>query len=215
MELCGTDPVSNWSSLHPVVRAGLTVRVCCVGAESTGKSTLVNALAERFNTSSMHEFGRDYTIFKKEQGTNDHWTTRDFVVIAQEQQRLEDLAAHRAGPVMFCDTDAMTTDLWHERYLGSRDPDVDRISRNRRYDLFVLCGTDIPWVADEIRLGEDTREKMQRRFEEVLQNERVEPYVLAEGTVQERVDTVADAIDALRLLTTASLYRAERWQPLC
>ena len=53
---------------------------------------------------------------KKESGTNELWTTEDFVRIATERQRLEDEASIGAGPLLFCDTDAMTTGLWHERY---------------------------------------------------------------------------------------------------
>ena len=204
------DPVSAWSVLHPVVQGALTTRVCVVGAESTGKTTLVRAMSERHATKGVGEYGRDYTTAKKDAGTNDHWTTEDFVRIAEEQQRLEDEAAVGAGPLFFCDTDAMTTGLWHERYQGSSSKAVDRLGRMRTYDLFVLCDIDIPWERDAIRLGADTRSAMHRRFLDVLSTERREPWILVAGSVEQRMEAVDDEIRRLRLLTAAAIYAPTR-----
>lgn len=208
--LAASDPVSAWSALHPIVQGALTVRVCVVGAESTGKSTLVRALSARHRTSGVGEYGRDYTIAKKDAGTNDHWTTDDFVAIAREQQRLEDELAIGAGPLFFCDTDAMTTGLWHERYQGSRSDEVDRLGRMRTYDLFVLCDTDIPWEQDEIRLGAETRTAMHERFVDVLTSDRTEPWVLVSGDVDERMALVDSEILRLGLLRAAAMYAPTR-----
>lgn len=204
------DPVSAWHLVHPIVQGALTVRVCVVGAESTGKSTLVTELTQRHRTNGVGEFGRDYTIAKKNAGTNDHWTTADFLEIALEQQRLEDDAAVGAGPLFFCDTDAMTTALWHERYQGFASPGVNRIGRLRTYDLFVLCDIDIPWERDEIRLGADTRTAMHERFLVELTTHRREPWVLVSGSVEQRVAQVEAEIDRLGLLSAAGIFQAAR-----
>ena len=208
--IAALDPVSGWGSLHPIVQGALTVRVCVVGAESTGKTTLVRALSARHHTFGVGEYGREYTIAKKDAGTNDDWSTADFVVIALGQQRLEDEQAIGSGPLFFCDTDAMTTGLWHERYQGAASPEVDALGRMRTYDLFVLCDTDIPWEADDIRLGSETRAAMHERFLEVLTNERAEPWVLVSGTVEERMATVDAEINRLGLLTATAMYAPTR-----
>ena len=208
-EAVRADPLRSWGVLHPIVQGALTTRVCVIGAESTGKSTLVKALSERHRTKGVEEYGRDYTIAKKDAGTNDHWTTDDFIRIAKEQQRLEDELAIGAGPLFFCDTDAMTTGLWHERYQGSPSATVDRLGRMRTYDLFVLCGTDIPWEHDEIRLGADTRSVMHERFLAVLET-RSEPWILVAGSVEARMAAVDDAIHRLGLLTAEKIFRATR-----
>ncbi len=209
-EAARRDPVSAWSVLHPVVQGALTTRVCVVGAESTGKSTLVRAMSERHDTTGVGEYGRDYTIAKKDAGTNDHWTTEDFVRIAVEQQRLEDEAAIGAGPLFFCDTDAMTTGLWHERYQGSSSAVVDRLGRMRTYDLFVLCDIDIPWVRDEIRLGADTRSAMHRRFLDVLSTQRREPWIVVSGSVEQRMSAIDQEIERLGLLAARAIYSPTR-----
>jgi HTH-type transcriptional regulator, transcriptional repressor of NAD biosynthesis genes len=205
------DLETRWTYLSPVQRAALTVRVCCVGAESTGKSTLVQALAERHHTASMHEYGRDYTVAKKDAGTNDSWDLHDFLRIAEVQQQMEDAVARNAGPLLFCDTDAMSTDLWCERYLGSRSVRVNQLARSRRYDLFVLCDVDIAWEADEIRLGAESRAAMHQRFLEVLSSERVEPWILVSGEVTERMDRVDAEIARLDLLSPIRMHAAERF----
>lgn len=209
-EAARRDPVSAWSVLHPIVQGALTTRVCVVGAESTGKTTLVRAMSERHDTKGVGEYGRDYTIAKKDAGTNDHWTTEDFVRIAEEQQRLEDEAAIGAGPLFFCDTDAMTTALWHERYQGSSSRVVERLGRMRTYDLFVLCDIDIPWERDEIRLGADTRSAMHRRFLDVLSTVRSEPWIVVSGSVEQRMAAVDAEIERLRLLDAAAIYAPTR-----
>ena len=206
------DPVGRWSSLHQVVQGGLAIRVCVVGAESTGKTTLVDEMARRHDTHRIGEYGREYTVMKKAAGTDDHWDTADFVRIALEQQRLEDKAAIGAGPLLFCDTDAMTTALWHERYLGSHSYEVERIGRMRTYDLFVLCDIDIAWKADDIRLGAETRSAMHERFLEMLTVERTEPWVLVSGSVSDRCVAVETEIARLGLLTPAAMYAASRWR---
>jgi nicotinamide riboside kinase len=200
-----------WEFFSPEERARLTVRVCCVGAESTGKSTLVQALAERHHTTSMHEYGRDYTVAKKDAGTNDSWDLGDFIRIAEVQQQMEDAAAREAGPLLFCDTDAMSTDLWCERYLGARNEAVNRLARSRRYDLFVLCDIDIPWEADGIRLGAESRAAMHQRFVEVLSTERPEPWMLVSGEVLDRMDQVDAEIARLDLLSPTRMHALDRF----
>lgn len=171
-------------------------RVCLTGAESTGKTTLCRVLAERHHTVWVHEYGRDHTVEKIRRGTNDHWTTEDFVVIARRQQELEDEAATRALGWLFCDTDALATALWHERYLGTRATEVEAIAAQRTYDLFVLCDIDVPFERDGVRFGEMDRPAMHRRFVEEL-DRRPEPWILASGPLEQRVATVEAAMARL------------------
>ena len=185
-----------------------TVRVCCIGAESTGKSTLVKALATRHAMPWIGEYGRDYTIAKKVAGTNDQWDTPDFLAIAVEQQNLEDRFS--TDRMLFCDTDAMSTDLWHERYLGRRNAAVDAVARMRTYDLFVLCDLDIPWEADEIRLGSDSRAQMHQRFLDVLGDERPEAVVLVAGDVETRMNIVDREVERLKLLEPSYMQARHR-----
>jgi NadR type nicotinamide-nucleotide adenylyltransferase len=187
------DPYACWAYLSPGVRAWYARRVCLVGAESTGTTTMAEALAGRFRTVWVPEYGREYSIPKDACG--EAWTTAEFVHIARRQQALEDEAAREADRILFCDTDALATAIWHERYLGSRAPEVEAIAWSRRYDLTFLTAADIPWVQDGDRTSDALRQRMQRRFEAELAK-RPEPVVELRGSIDERLTTALAAIEA-------------------
>ena len=205
------DPARAWPHLPPAVRAGLTRRVCFVGAESTGKTTLSRRLAERLGTVWVPEYGRDYTIDKMNEGTNDHWTTDDFVLIARRQGELEDEIAESAGTLLLCDTDAFATAVWHERYLHAPAPAVEAIADARTYDLYVLCGIDVPFEQDGVRFSESIRPWMQQRFRDGLAARR-EPWIEITGPVEERAAAVEAEIERLGLLRAPSMLGRARWE---
>jgi HTH-type transcriptional repressor of NAD biosynthesis genes len=160
--------------LEPCVRGHYVRRVVLIGAESTGKTTLAQQLAERFNTSWVPEFGREHWERKLAGRTlldpPPSWTHEEFVEIAAEQQARENRAARTANRVLICDTNAFATGTWHERYYRARDARVDAIGATDRVDLYLLTAPDVPFVQDGVRDGEQIRDRMHGRFEEQLQN---------------------------------------------
>jgi NadR type nicotinamide-nucleotide adenylyltransferase len=199
-----------WRYVLPEAKVGLARRICLTGAESTGKTTLARRLAEHFDTEWIREYGRDYTVEKIMAGTGGVWETPDFVHIAHMQQHLEDEAARIAGPLLFCDTDALATSLWHERYLGFVDPEVHALADSRQYDLFVLCGDEVAYEHDGVRDTEHQRAWMQERFREELAA-RPEPWIEARGPVEARLDAVVATVERLGLLTPASIFARQRF----
>ena len=190
------DPAAHWHRLEPAVRAHLTRRVALVGAESTGTTTLARALAERYRTAWVPEFGRAVSEQRAAAGTFGAWEDGDFAAIAARQQADEDAAARRAGPVLFCDTDALATCVWQERYLGRSTPDVEALAAARTYDLYLLTGSDVPFVQDGLRDGEHVREWMTARFAERLAA-RPEPHLVLNGDPGSRLERAAAVVDAL------------------
>ena len=75
----------------------------------------------------------------------------------------------------------------------------------------MLCDIDIPWEADEIRLGAESRAAMHQRFVEVLSTERLEPWILVSGEVIERMDQVDAEIPRLGLLSPDRMYAIDRF----
>ncbi len=76
------DLLANLGQLEPHVRADLVPRICVLGAESTGKSTLCADLAERLGVDFVPEFGRFYTEAMPNPPRYT-WTPRDFDLIAE------------------------------------------------------------------------------------------------------------------------------------
>jgi HTH-type transcriptional regulator, transcriptional repressor of NAD biosynthesis genes len=190
------DPAAHWDVLTPPVHAHLARRVAVVGAESTGTTTLAAALAEHYGTCWVPEVGRAVSEERAAAGTFGEWVDADFVAIARRQQADEDAAARASGPVLVCDTDALATCLWQERYVGRSTPAVEALAAGRSYALYVLTLDDIPFTQDGLRDGEHLRGWMTERFRERLA-ERDEPVVEVSGSHDERLATAVAAIDAL------------------
>lgn len=185
------NPLAHWDFLEPCVRAFFAVRVCVLRAESTGTTTLAQALAGLYKTTWVREYGRDYWEEKQKRGESE-WRTDEFVHIARRQSTEEDEAARQANRVLVCDTDAFATAVWHERYLEFRSPDVEKISQTRRRaDLYLLTNVDIPFVQDGARDGEHLRLWMHKRFLEELTARKL-PFAVISGNREKRLwDAVA------------------------
>lgn len=193
------DPFKYWLFLSPPVRAFYALRVCLVGAESTGKTTLAQSLARHYKTVWVPEYGREYTEIKVASGTGSEWTTEDFIRIAEEQCRMENEAARNANRVLICDTDAFATAIWHRRYMNTRSPEVERIAAMHRYpDLYLLLNIDVPFVQDRIRDGESIRPWMHQVFLEEL-NAGDRPYQVLSQSYENRFTEAIQAIDRLIL----------------
>jgi len=179
------DPWANWAFLSPPVRGWFARRVCVLGAESTGTTTLAAALASQLDTVWVQEYGREYSAAKAALGRAD-WTPDEFTTIAQEQTRREDAAARQCNRVLICDTNAFTTTLWHRRYLGTFSPDVAAIAAAGKCDLYLLTGDEIPFVQDGLRDGEHLRHTMHQWFMEALASQAV-PWFIVSGTPGGRI----------------------------
>jgi HTH-type transcriptional repressor of NAD biosynthesis genes len=166
-------------------------RVCLLGAESTGKSTLARALAERFGTLWNPEYGRPYTLIGRPPDTP--WTTWEFTHIARIHCWYEDFLATLADRVLFSDTDAFTTAVFHKVYLGAPATGFEELVA-RPYDLFVVCGLDVPWRHDGIREFEEQRRWMHERYL-ARARESSRPWLLAEGPLARRLEEVAEAVE--------------------
>lgn len=194
--LIRSEPLEHLDLLEPCVRAYFVKRVCVIGAESTGTTTMAKALADVYRTEWVPEFGREYWIDKMGMGEESNWTSDEFLHIALEQAKREEAAAGRANRILICDTDPFATCIWHERYLESRYEPLERFAAGRSYDLYLLTDIDIPFVQDGFRDGEQIREWMHGRFVEAL-GKSGRPYVLLSGSHDVRLTTAISAIEAI------------------
>jgi HTH-type transcriptional repressor of NAD biosynthesis genes len=201
--------LDHFDMLEPCVRAYFVRRVILIGAESTGKTTLAQQLAERFHTCWVPEFGREHWEKKMANrlisDSPPSWSREEFVEIAITQKEREDQAARAANRVLFCDTNAFATGTWFERYYGHRDEEVDAIGAADVADLYLLSAPDAPFVQDGFRDGELIRNWMNGRFLEQLQAKRL-PFVLLSGSYSERFERAVAAVD--ELLKAAVAWRA-------
>jgi HTH-type transcriptional regulator, transcriptional repressor of NAD biosynthesis genes len=191
------DPLGCWEFLEPPVRGFYAVRVCVVGAESTGKTTLSEDLAAHYRTCRVPEYGREYSELKLAAEGRYDFRSEEFAHIAARQCETEDEAARRADRILICDTDAFTTSVWHRRYMGARSPEVEGIAaRHRRPDLYILTDIGTPFVQDGTRDGEHVRGWMHETFVAELRAQR-RFYRCVSGTRGERLRQSVGYIEEL------------------
>ncbi len=166
-------------------------RVCVLGAESTGKTTLTAALAARFDTVWNPEYGRVYTEVGRTRGAP--WESSEFAHIAHVHCWYEDFLAGLAHQVLFCDTDAFTTALFHEAYLRRPATGFEELA-GRVYDLYVVCGIDVPFTHDGWREFEGQRRLMHERLVDHARGSG-SPWLLVEGPHEARLAAAAAAVE--------------------
>jgi NadR type nicotinamide-nucleotide adenylyltransferase len=170
-------------------------KIVVIGPESTGKSTLCEQLAQHYNSVWCPEFAREYLL------TNGiDYTYDDLLNIAKGQLAEEDkyaLMVHPPKP-LFIDTDMYVMKVWCEFVFGKCHRFIlDRIVE-RKYDLYLLCNIDLPWIKHELREYPDleTRQKLYKMYKDILINQPV-PWVEINGTNEVRLSTAIEAVDKL------------------
>jgi NadR type nicotinamide-nucleotide adenylyltransferase len=171
-------------------------KVVIIGPESTGKSTLSQQLAKHYNTSWVPEYAREYLI---QHGTE--YTYDDLLTIARGQLALEESYIEKAPPAskaLFIDTDQYVMKVWCEFVFGKCHPWIlDQITK-RKYDLYLLCNIDLPWVQDTLREYPDlaSRQELYAIYKNILTNQSV-PWVAISGNYDERLQKAIQAVNDL------------------
>lgn len=170
------------------------IKVVFVGAPSTGKSTLCQALAKKYQTQWVAEFGRDYW---QKHHVNRRLTQEQLIHIAIGQRDWEDQAAQRANQFLFIDTEAIVTRQYALDYYGESTPILDDYAQQSesRYDHFFLCATDIPYEDNHARSGAVHRETFQKRLIVDLSQRGIK-YTELRGSLQQRIQQVEAVISS-------------------
>jgi HTH-type transcriptional regulator, transcriptional repressor of NAD biosynthesis genes len=173
----------NWVS--PFVYARFVQRICLLGGESSGKSTLAEALAERLETAFVPEYGRELWTAKKGLLAYD-----DMVDIARRQIEREHSAAQRSHRYLVCDTSALTTLFYSLDMFGQAHTALEEMAL-RPYDFYVLCAPDFEFVQDGTRRDSAFRQRQHAWYLEQL-NHRGVRHLLAEGSLGARVERIVE-----------------------
>jgi nicotinamide riboside kinase len=201
--------------------------VAIVGAESTGKSTLALALAQRI----ARETGQTCTTVDEHLRAWCEHNSRTPRIdeqrgIAQAQQdRIE--AAAASHDVVIADTTALMTAVYSRFVFGDRSLDAWAAAEHARSAQHTLVtALDLPWVADGLqREGEHVRGPIDTSLRELLAAHGI-GWSLVSGSGDARVDNALNAVTPLLsrraspgsgLLTRLAQRDAARpaWQWVC
>ena len=171
-------------------------KIVVIGPESTGKSTLCSELAAWYGTDWAPEFAREYLLAH---GTN--YRYEDLLTIAKKQLELEDARAAAVegnAPLLFIDTDMYVMKVWCEFVFGKCHSWILDQVAIRRYDGYLLCRTDLPWVKDELREYPDllSREKLFHIYRDSMINQST-PWAEIGGTAGQRLKMAVESVDKL------------------
>ena len=180
-------------------------KIVVIGPESTGKSSLCEQLARHYESSWCPEYAREYLL---NNGTGYEYD--DLLTIAKGQLALEDelfdkletnslpLLESGGHIPLFIDTDMYVAKVWSEFVFGKCHRFILEEIVRRKYDLYLLCNIDLPWVKDELREHPEpeTRRKLYRIYKDILLNQSV-PWVEISGDAEKRLSTAIKAVDLL------------------
>lgn len=181
----------------------MTKKIVILGPESTGKSTLCAQLADHYKTVWVKEYAREYLL-----ANGSAYTFENLSDIAKGQLALEDKAVaniesthlQNNTTLVFIDTDMYVLKVWCEYVFGKCHPWILEEITKRKYDLYLLCDIDLPWVKDELREYPDlaTREKLYRLYKGIMVNQTV-PWVNINGLDEQRLKKAIEAVDKILL----------------
>ena len=174
-------------------------KIVVIGPESTGKSTLCEQLAAHYNTLWVKEYAREYLL---KNGTD--YSFENLLDVAKGQIDLEELAVQQLSTInhqlstVFIDTDMYVMKVWCEFVFEKCHHWILNRIVERKYDLYLLCNIDLPWVKDELREYPDliSRQKLYHHYKDIMVNQTV-PWVDISGNYEERLEKAIAAVDKL------------------
>jgi HTH-type transcriptional regulator, transcriptional repressor of NAD biosynthesis genes len=187
------EPWTHWDRLPACVRPHFATRVAVFGPESTGKSTLAQALARRYATVAVPEYARVWLEQQRRPPI-----PADMPWIARAQIAAEDSLARACNRLLVCDTDPLATLIWAEVLFGAAPEPLPSLAAGRRYDLSLLLDVDVPWIADPVRYLPGQRTSFFDRCQAALAAAG-RPTLVLRGDWDQRWASACAAVDALVL----------------
>ncbi|NOR76169.1 MAG: AAA family ATPase [Draconibacterium sp.] len=166
--------------------------VVITGAESTGKSTLTEALANHFNVPYIPEIAREYI-----ENLNKKYTYKDVENIAQKQVERLGRLFNTNHPFIFVDTWLIITKIWFE-VVFKKTPDWFKSEFEiNRIDLFLVCDTDLPWIPDSVREnGGEQRVVLHNKYIETIKKYNFK-YEIVRGKGEYRIQNALSHLNKL------------------
>ncbi len=159
----------------------MSVRLIAItGAESTGKTTLAQALAEALPGQLVTEASRDLLA------PGAVYDLDDVVAIGREQNRRENTALQLTSSWVVADTDLLVIRIWLQERFQVWPEALEPLWRLQTPRLWILTAPDIPWEPDPLRENPHDRERLHGLYRHYLSASQT-PWVEVSGSVESRL----------------------------
>lgn len=182
------DILNHRQYLSAVVYRSFIKKILFLGAESTGKSTLVEYCAEKYKSVFVDEFGR--TLYEQKKGNLEF---EDLLTIAETHKQRESIQIGHARDFLFVDTSPLTT-LCYSLFLFEKASEkLKEMANDLEYDHIFYCIPDFPMFQDGTRVDENFR---MRQHQWYLQNLALRGVQVKElhGSLDERKRTIHEVL---------------------
>jgi len=187
--LIRNQPFAYWDFIPEIVRPYFVKIVCFYGPESTGKSVMAKYMSEKYKTEFVPEVAREIV-------TSNDFTLDDIVKVGYAQHERIQKKLKTANKILFCDTDAITTQIYSKYYLNSVPEVLYELEEKTNYLQYFLFDVDVPWIADDLRDLGEKRTEMYTLFKQALEERKIN-YIPVKGTYQEREIFITAIIEKL------------------
>jgi len=166
------------------------ITVCLTGPESTGKTTLAEALGRHFGAPVVAEVAREYLSGRS------GYSADDVLEIARRQLSLEARARAETRGLLVLDTDVLVLVVWWQERYGALPPLLEEALAMRSPRVYLLARPDIPWAADPLREHPFERERLFERYRALLAESGF-PHALVDGLGPARLEGAVRAVERL------------------
>ncbi len=191
------NPSKYWKYLPREVREHLIPAVTICGGESSGKSVMIDKLANIFNTTSAWEYGRDY-VTEKLGGDEQALQYSDYEKIIFGHQLNVLYAKRNANKFALIDTDYITTLAFCLTYEKKDNPTIREFIKNYPFDLTILLENNVKWINDGLRsLGEkEIRMQFQQLLKKLYDEYNINYIIIKSDDYEKRYLACKDVIES-------------------
>ncbi|MFC0232978.1 AAA family ATPase [Vagococcus entomophilus] len=166
-------PLHNWASISHVYRRVFSKNILITGSSSTGKTTLVEDLANYYNAPKSLEYARYY---------QEHYNVRDEeldvedyinLIRGQFKQTSNLINRMENSGLILADTDAITTYVYSKLYLPKEEhnkllPLYQETIRKSNWEAILIAPPVTQYVEDHFRNKEWGKQEERKKFHQAL-----------------------------------------------
>lgn len=168
-------------------------KILLLGGESSGKSTMAKAIADKFGGIKVDEYGR--TFYEERPGKAYEYD--DLLQIAKVQiiDELLAMGSSERNGLVVCDTSLIVTYFYSMEWFGKADRflSTGAIPSLLTYTHVFLCDNDFKFVQDGSRQSIEFSTKQKEFYKFVLESCGI-TYTWLRGAIAERLNTVSKVL---------------------